>query len=232
VDGVVQVALEMPTDIALKLASGVYELYGGVVRDAATKRVVTWLKSADPSEIHEAANAAKAAAAKANGSQIKEIAAHAVGLVKENKKAAVAIVLVAAGSAAVAGGKYLWDKHKAKKADELITVHPAVLEFDAALRSYLDAAAKGTMTAKILDDLIEALDEIESDPKVADSVTISAKDFKSLLNATYKYTAAFSKANNISTKNLRKPKFTTQTNGFTELKSCLVIQREAFKNAA
>lgn len=231
-DGVVQVALEMPTDIALKLASGAYELYGGVVRDAATKRVVTWLKSADPSEIQEAANAAKAVAANANGSQIKEIAGHAVELVKENKKAAVAIVVVAVGSAAVAGGKYLWDKRKAKKADELITVHPTVLEFDAALRSYLDAAAKGTMTAKILDDLIKTLDEIESDPEVADSVTISAKDFRSLLNATYKYTTAFSKANNIPTKNLHRPKFTTQANGFTELKNCLVIQREAFENAA
>lgn len=47
---VIDVLLEIPVDIQRKLAQGTYERVGGVVREADTKHVVTWLKQVSPTE--------------------------------------------------------------------------------------------------------------------------------------------------------------------------------------
>nr|WP_290223970.1 hypothetical protein [Trichocoleus desertorum] len=47
------VTFAIAAPIAKGLASGIYERYGGVIRDTATKQVVTWLREYAPGSVKE-----------------------------------------------------------------------------------------------------------------------------------------------------------------------------------
>ena len=119
-----QVAFDVPKEIALGLASGEYVQCGGVVRDAAGHIV----KHLEPADVSNDANKAM------------QVAAQAIQLAKENKKATVGVLAIA-GVAAAGGAVYAGVTHLQHKKEERAR-KTALDDFNAAGRfggGFLDA---------------------------------------------------------------------------------------------
>lgn len=126
----VQVALDIPPDIAPGLASGTLVRVGGVVRNATTGAIVKHLE-----EVRLPAN--KAANSLVNVAQ--RAWASPVG------KAAGAVGVV---GALAMGGKIAADKWSSRRLTQRLNV---------ALKAYLDAAQAGEVTVQVIDDLSGAI---------------------------------------------------------------------------
>lgn len=222
---VVQMAFDVPPEIALGLQGGVLELCGGVVRNAKTKQVVMWLKEARVLD-DEAREAAKVAVEQAaNSGKIANALEKAADAVKGHKELAIGVA-VAAGVVAVAGGVYKFIvKRKSSKAVEL-DIDARAIKFDNALKAYTDAASTGTMSMDIIDDLYEAIDAIgDSDC----DITVSAADLKAFLASVRSYTKELCKANKVSSKGLA---MSSRKNNLDSVSKCLEFQRKVFAEAA
>ena len=207
-----QVAFEVPTEIAVKLATGEFVQYGGVVRDLSG-RIVKHLK---PADVADGANAAK------------QVAVKALAVAKENKKLAVGALAVA-GAAAVGGAAYgviSHFKHRRGQKEQ----KTAMDAFNAAFTDYLSALDKGELTVEIIDALEGAMDGL-SDEK-GFTVEIEGDQFMLLVKAVRDYTDRFAKANGMKSEAPILKIFDKRPNDLSGLRDCLATQREILSQAA
>ena len=161
----VQVVLDVPPDIAARLASGDLVRVGGVVRDAKTGQIVKHLGEVRLPD-KEAAKAVRAIAQRA--------------LNATRGKVSAGIVVVGAVAVAV-GGKVAfgwWNSHCRAK------------DLNMALNAYLDAAKAGQMTVERIDSLSAAI-EAARGGGLTDPVSIAEK----VVNLVEGYTTALAEAN-------------------------------------
>lgn len=208
-----QVAFDVPKEIALGLASGEYVQYGGVVRDAAGHIV----KHLEPADVSNDANKAM------------QVAAQAIQLAKENKKAAIGVLAIAgvaaAGGAVYAGVTHL--QHKKKKRAR----KTALDDFNAAFSEYLKALGNSELTVEKIDELENAISALSGSEKDC-TIEIESEQFKSLVKSVRDYTERLSKANSAKSSNVVFKLFEKKPNDISGLKECLATQREILTQAA
>lgn len=205
---IVQVPLDVPDDIYMGVLNGSLELLG-MVKDGQHKV----RKHIPRAQLRKSDKAEKV---KAEG---------VWQVVKEHK-----VVAICVGAAvAVAGvGAYVynsWKENKKQAAEEQI------VEFQKALKDYLNASKKGKLNAKVVDNLLCALDDLEKKKLGKDvELTISASQLTTLIYSIFTYTETLAKANEYEVK-IAKPKKSTQ-GSITSLKSYLEIQKQILDSAA
>ena len=202
----------MPTEIAVKLATGEFVQYGGVVRDLSG-RIVKHLK---PADVADGANAAK------------QVAVKALAVAKENKKLAVGALAVA-GAAAVGGAAYgviSHFKHRRGQKEQ----KTAMDAFNAAFTDYLSALDKGELTVEIIDALEGAMDGLSGEKGF--TVEIEGDQFMLLVKAVRDYTDRFAKANGMKSEAPILKIFDKRPNDLSGLRDCLATQREILFQAA
>lgn len=208
-----QVAFEVPTEIALGLATGKYVQWGGVVRDGAG-HIVKHLK---PADVQNGANKAL------------QIADQAAQLAKQNKKVAIAALAVA-GVAAVGGGIYAGMTHvRHSKEDALRKKRMA--DFNSAFSEYLKALGDGELTIEMIDRLEGAITALNGG-KEGFTVEIKGEQFEDIVKSVRDYTDRLSKANGEKTPNVILGLFEKKPNDIEGLKECLNTQRGILLRAA
>lgn len=208
-----QVAFDIPKEIALGLASGEYVQYGGVVRDAAGHIV----KHLEPADVSNDANKAM------------QVAAQAIQLAKENKKAAIGVLAVA-GVAAAGGAVYAGVTHLQHKKEERAR-KTAMDDFNAAFSEYLKALGNSELTVEKIDELENAISAFSGSEKDC-TIEIESEQFKSLVKSVRDYTERLSKANSAKSSNVVFKLFEKKPNDISGLKECLATQREILTQAA
>lgn len=208
-----QVAFDVPKEIALGLASGEYVQYGGVVRDAAGHIV----KHLEPADISNDANKAM------------QVAAQAIQLAKENKKAAIGVLAVA-GVAAAGGAVYAGVNHLQHKKEKRAR-KTALDDFNAAFSEYLKALGNSELTVEKIDELENAISALSGSEKGC-TIEIESEQFKSLVKSVRDYAERLSKANSAKSSNVVFKLFEKKPNDISGLKECLATQREILTQAA
>lgn len=140
---VIQVAFEVPQEIATGLSTGELVRYGGVVRDTGG-RVVKHLDEITPKPSDDAANA------------IQQAASNAMNFVKKNKKGTIIVLAVAA----IGGIAYKTVKGSQKKALEKLQVE-ASERFNASLTAYIKALENENLTLTDIEGLQRAIADFE-----------------------------------------------------------------------
>lgn len=208
-----QVAFEVPTEIALGLATGKYVQWGGVVRDGAG-HIVKHLK---PADVQNGANKAL------------QIADQAAQLVKQNKKVAIA-ALVVAGVAAVGGGIYAGMTHVRHSKEDAMR-RKQMADFNTAFSEYLKALGDGELTIEMIDRLEGAITAL-NDGKEGFTVEIKGEQFEDIVKSVRDYTERLSKANGEKAPNVILGLFEKKPNDIEGLKECLNTQRGILLRAA
>ena len=208
-----QVAFDIPKEIALGLASGEYVQYGGVVRDAAGHIV----KHLEPADVSNDVNKAI------------QVAAQAIQLAKENKKAAIGVLAIA-GVAAAGGAVYAGVTHLQHKKEERAR-KTAMDDFNAAFSEYLKALGNSELTVEKIDELENAISALSGSEKGC-TIEIESEQFKSLVKSVRDYTERLSKANSAKSSNVVFKLFEKKPNDISGLKECLAMQREILTQAA
>ena len=208
-----QVAFDVPKEIALGLASGEYVQYGGVVRDAAGHIV----KHLEPADVSNDVNKAI------------QVAAQAIQLAKENKKAAIGVLAVA-GVAAAGCAVYAGVTHLQHKKEERAR-KTAMDDFNAAFSEYLKALGDSELTVEKIDELENAISALSGSEKGC-TIEIESEQFKGLVKSVRDYTERLSKANSAKSSNVVFKLFEKKPNDISGLKECLATQREILTQAA
>lgn len=210
---IAQVNLAVPDEIYSDIMKGTLEIAAGVVRD--NKGVIR-------KHLPKVANVAK------DNKAVKAVAANknAIQIVKNLK-----VVGIVVGAAAAVGGgvAYMVHRHKEKKAEAL---EECIANFQNALKAYLKAAKAGAINAKVVDNLLEALEEVRNS-KAGDAVMLSipATQLNQLINSIFDYTRQLAEANAFTDAHVKSPKRGSK-NSMVNLQSYLEIQKQIIAKAA
>lgn len=205
---IVQVPLDVPDDIYAGVLNGTLELMG-LAKDGQHK-VRKHIARANVPKVKKAAQAPKAGV---------------LQVVKEHKVVAIG---VAVGAAVIGAGAYAVHSIKERKKE---AAEERVADFQKALKEYLKASKKGKLNAKVVDNLLNALEELEKKKLGKDiELTIPASQLTALIFSIFTYTQSLAEANSFDVK-IAKPKSGTQGN-ITSLKSYLEIQKQILESAA
>ena len=172
---VVQDVFYIPDDIATGLATGLYQRIGSVVRYAVGPnkgRIVKLLKPIDLKVAEEAQG----------------IGDKAIQFVKEHKKG----TLITVAAAAVVGtGAFVYSKVKNHEPK-------VVTEFRTALRVYIDAIREGNMDIDIINNTMDALEELKQHKNYEKiSIQLATEDLEVLVGRIYEYTIKLAKDNDV-----------------------------------
>lgn len=212
---VIQVAFEVPQEIATGLSTGELVRYGGVVRDTGG-RVVKHLDEITPKPSDDAANA------------IQQAASNAMNFVKKNKKGTIIVLAVAA----IGGIAYKTVKGSQKKALEKLQVE-ASERFNASLTAYIKALENENLTLTDIEGLQRAIADFE-DVAGDGGLTIEMPggQFSALVQAVAKYTQALARANDHESNKTAALITDDCPASLQILNNCLSIQRDIFDEAA
>lgn len=204
---IVQVPLDVPDDIYKDVLNGSLELLG-MVKDGQHK-IRKHIPRAKLPKADKSAQVKKAGVLQG---------------VKENKGVAIVVGTVVA----VAGvGVYTyrcWKERKKEAAEE------GIADVYKALKEYLKVSKKGKLNAKVVDNLLNALNELETKKLGKDiELSIPASQFAELIFSIFTYTEQLAKANSFDVK-VRAPKSGTEGN-IISLKSYLEIQKQILESA-
>lgn len=177
---VYQIPLEVPADVALKLASGNYAITDVVVRNVASGRYARFLPVDTVKRVAEkAVDVAKSS--RVSTRSLTQLASSPAGLVGIAVGGAV-------GEAALVVAKAVADRRKMSKQRRSDAVERA----NAAMVAYLAAAKAASLDADTIDELAAALDEVK-----AQQVTGEAINLDLLARLIGDYTAKLAEANGV-----------------------------------
>lgn len=200
-----QIAYEIPNDIALGIAKGLYKRFGGVIRNAENGAIVKHLKEVPVPE-------------KRAGSKALQVA-------KNHPVAAIGIGLaVVAGTA---GTAYFLNKKEERKFKK--NSPRCVVTFDKALKKYLRAVRKGILEEKDIDDLLKSIEKIKTlGDEEHITLDLSSDELKQLVNMIYDYTRKLAKVNSI-----KLERFKSRCHDpIVDLENYLKVQKRIFNEVA
>lgn len=172
---VVQDAFYIPDDIATGLATGLYRRIGSVVRYAVGPNKGHIVKHLKPIDLKVAEEA-------------QGIGVKALQFVKEHKKGTIITV---AAAAIVGTGAFVYSKVKNHEPK-------VVTEFRTALRVYIDAIREGNMDIDIINNTMDALEELKQHKNYEKiSIQLATKDLDVLVGRIYEYTIKLAKDNDV-----------------------------------
>lgn len=200
---VIQVPLEIPTEIAAGLSTGVYKRFGSVVRDTTTNKIITHLKDAG------VVNEGKNKVSKFIGNN--KVAVGAVGVI---------------GLLAVGGSVMHHYSNKKTRSSNPID------SFTDSFKKYIESAQSGKLNKQVISEFKEELTEfnllltnknIELDDSFFESLN-------QLITLIYDYTTNLARANNYSG-NIQKVSNDKVKSNLILLENYLNTQEEIFKTA-
>ena len=172
---VVQDAFYIPDDIATGLATGLYRRIGSVVRYAVGPNKGQIVKHLKPIDLKVAEEA-------------QGIGVKALQFVKEHKKGTIITV---AAAAVVGTGAFVYSKVKNHEPK-------VVTEFRTALRVYIDAIREGNMDIDIINNTMDALEELKQHKNYEKiSIQLATEDLEVLVGRVYEYTIKLAKDNDV-----------------------------------
>ena len=172
---VVQDAFFIPEDIATGLATGLYRRIGSVVRYAVGPNKGQIVKHLKPIDLKVAEEA-------------QGIGVKALQFVKEHKKGTIITV---AAAAVVGTGAFVYSKVKNHEPK-------VVTEFRTALRVYIDAIREGNMDIDIINNTMDALEELKQHKNYEKiSIQLATEDLEVLVGRIYEYTIKLTKDNGV-----------------------------------
>lgn len=172
---VVQDAFYIPDDIATGLATGLYRRIGSVVRYAVGPNKGQIVKHLKPIDLKVAEEA-------------QGIGVKALQFVKEHKKGTIITV---AAAAIVGTGAFVYSKVKNHEPK-------VVTEFRTALRVYIDAIREGNMDIDIINNTMDALEELKQHKNYEKiSIQLATEDLEVLVGRIYEYTIKLAKDNDV-----------------------------------
>ena len=172
---VVQDAFYIPDDIATGLATGLYWRIGSVVRYAVGPNKGQIVKHLKPIDLKVAEEA-------------QGIGVKALQFVKEHKKGTIITV---AAAAIVGTGAFVYSKVKNHEPK-------VVTDFRAALRVYIDAIREGNMDIDIINNTMDALEELKQHKNYEKiSIQLATEDLEVLVGRVYEYTIKLAKDNDV-----------------------------------
>lgn len=172
---VVQDAFYIPDDIATGLATGLYRRIGSVVRYAVGPNKGQIVKHLKPIDLKVAEEA-------------QGIGVKALQFVKEHKKGTIITV---AAAAIVGTGAFVYSKVKNHEPK-------VVTEFRTALRVYIDAIREGNMDIDIINNTMDALEELKQHKDYEKiSIQLATEDLEVLVGRIYEYTIKLAKDNDV-----------------------------------
>ncbi|WP_304583454.1 hypothetical protein [Acutalibacter muris] len=172
---VVQDAFYIPDDIATGLATGLYRRIGSVVRYAVGPNKGHIVKHLKPIDLKVAEEA-------------QGIGVKALQFVKEHKKGTIITV---AAAEIVGTGAFVYSKVKNHEPK-------VVTEFRTALRVYIDAIREGNMDIDIINNTMDALEELKQHKNYEKiSIQLATKDLEVLVGRIYEYTIKLAKDNDV-----------------------------------
>lgn len=172
---VVQDAFYIPDDIATGLATGLYRRIGSVVRYAVGPNKGQIVKHLKPIDLKVAEEA-------------QGIGVKALQFVKEHKKGTIITV---AAAAIVGTGAFVYSKVKNHEPK-------VVTEFRTALRVYIDAIREGNMDIDIINNTMDALEELKQHKNYEKiSIQLATENLEVLVGRIYEYTIKLAKDNDV-----------------------------------
>lgn len=172
---VVQDAFYIPDDIATGLATGLYRRIGSVVRYAVGPNKGQIVKHLKPIDLKVAEEA-------------QGIGVKALQFVKEHKKGTIITV---AAAAIVGTGAFVYSKVKNHEPK-------VVTEFRTALSVYIDAIRKGNMDIDIINNTMDALEELKQHKNYEKiSIQLATENLEVLVGRIYEYTIKLAKDNDV-----------------------------------
>lgn len=172
---VVQDAFYIPDDIATGLATGLYRRIGSIVRYAVGPNKGQIVKHLKPIDLKVAEEA-------------QGIGVKALQFVKEHKKGTIITV---AAAAIVGTGAFVYSKIKNHESK-------VVTEFRAALRVYIDAIREGNMDIDIINNTMDALEELKQHKNYEKiSIQLATEYLEVLVGRIYEYTIKLAKDNDV-----------------------------------
>ncbi len=204
---IVQVSLQVPDDIYADVLKGKLEI-SGLVKD--NKNIIRKHLSR---------------AKQRNSKENKVKKGSIIQVIKDHRGVAVGITIATAIGGCV---YYAINSSKEKKAEE---IELCVARFQKSLKEYLKAAKKGKLNAKVIDNLIDSLKELETN-KIGDTVMLSipADQLNELISSIFEYTQELAKANSVDIQ-VKKPKSGAKNN-IVNLQSYLEVQKQIVKGVA
>lgn len=172
---VVQDAFYIPDGIATGLATGLYRRIGSVVRYAVGPNKGQIVKHLKPIDLKVAEEA-------------QGIGVKALQFVKKHKKGTIITV---AAAAVVGTGAFVYSKVKNHEPK-------VVTEFRTALRVYIDAIREGNMDIDIINNTMDALEELKQHKNYEKiSIQLATEDLEVLVGRIYEYTIKLAKDNDV-----------------------------------
>lgn len=216
---VVTTAYDIPEEILSKILSGEHKRFGSVVRNG--RQIYTHLKEVSvPTE----------------GVDIDELRSAAAASLK-NPKVLLGLGAAFAVTATVVGGVAYWAGTKKAKAatdtPEAASTPESVLEYNAALRAYLEAVQSGTIDSAVLERLDSALEAIQSESRDGDlTLDFSTEQSTALVSLVTDYTRKLAEANEVQFSEVPEAPTTSDGNPIVDLRHRLEIQKRIIDDAA
>lgn len=205
--GIIQEEFYIPDEISIGVATGIYKICGGVVRNVANGQIVCHLVPIGQKVAENAQGFGKGL----------------MELCKEHpvKAAATGTGIVLAGYGLIKLGKWSYSKIKEHETKVL-------KEFRESLRVYLDAVSKGKMNIATIDDLSMHLNALKADKRYSKyQIKLTAEEFGTVVNLIHNYTEKLASDNNIELPNSK-----AQNDMMGALRECLENQRRMFMACA
>ena len=202
---IVQDAFFIPDDIAIGLATGLYQRYGSVVRYATEPNKGQIVKHLEPIDLKAA-------------EQTQGVAVKALQFVNQHKKGTIMVAVGAAITGIVVCNKA--KNHEPK----------VVTEFRDSLKIYIDAIRTGDMDIDKINNLISSSDALRADKNYSKiSIQLTSEEIGVLVRYIYEYTLKLARDNEVEVKadDLEKEK-----DDIINLQSYLNLQRCIFAEAA
>jgi hypothetical protein len=105
-----------------------------------------------------------------------------------------------------------------------------VVKFRKALKVYLDAVCKGTLTMELISDVMERLDETPNYEKI--NIPLSMEEIDMLMNGMFEYSKKLASDNEIELTSLEKETPSQSVNPIINLQRCLETQKRIFELAS
>lgn len=208
---VVQDAFCIPDDIATGLATGLYRRIGSVVRYAVGPNKGQIVKHLKPIDLKVAEEA-------------QGIGVKALQFVKEHKKGTIITIATAA---IVGTGAFVYSKVKNHEPK-------VVTEFRTVLRVYIDAIREGNMDIDIINNTMDALEELKQHKNYEKiSIQLATEDLEVLVGRIYEYTIKLAKDNDVELPEDELRASHAKTVGtITNLQNYLKAQKRIFEATA
>lgn len=188
----VQVLFDVPPEIMEGLNSGIYKLFGGVVRNAKGE-IVYHLK--DALEVGEQSQKAFQQVAQASVAEPKAPGLLAkAGAFAAKHKVGVGIGI---GLVVVAAGYGIYKLVTAKKDDiDRQEVPVEISQFNKALNAYLDAIRRGQLTPEVVSNMSRALDQLKTTENTGSiKIELTIDQIDAIVELITSFTREFAKAN-------------------------------------